>query len=39
LGKIFEEIYSLEKKEIIFENKKIFKDVFYYFAIFAFLLF
>lgn len=39
LEEIFKEIYSLEKKDVIFENKKTFKDCFYYFAFFAFFLF
>lgn len=39
LEEVFEEIYSLEKKEIVFENKIDYQDIFHYFAIFAFLFF
>jgi len=39
LEQVFKQIYSLEKKDIIFENKKTFTDVFQNFAIFAFILF
>ncbi|MCD5382954.1 VWA domain-containing protein [Candidatus Gracilibacteria bacterium] len=39
LKNIFKEIYSLEKKEIIFENKKKFDDIFENFAIFGFFIF
>lgn len=39
LEEVFDEIYNLEKKEIVFENKETFEDIFYYFAIFAFLFF
>lgn len=39
LDQVFKEIYSLEKKEIIFKDKKTYQDDFYIFAILAFLFF
>jgi len=39
LEKVFKEIYSLEKKDIIFKDKITYQDIFYNFAIFAFLFF